>query len=170
MSEYPYTDPDEVIRNADSPALLVILDRIQDPFNVGAIIRSAEVLGVDGIFLPEKGQCGVNSMVARTSAGAVNRISIARIADVIQFAEYVKGKGIRLACASEKNGIEPSKYDFNKSTTLVFGNEGEGISEGLLDMCDANIRIPQKGDIGSLNVAAAAAVILYESVRQRRAE
>lgn len=169
MRDFPYTEPDEIfsdIQNKTTP-LYAILDSIQDPYNFGAIIRSAEVLGVDAIFIGDRDQVGVTSMVARSSSGAVNRVPIARVTDLCKLAEKLKTIGITVAGASEKAEKNCGDYDFTTPTAIILGNEGTGISPDLLDMCDCLISIEQQGSIGSLNVAAAAAIMFYEANRQR---
>ncbi|HUT24953.1 MAG TPA: 23S rRNA (guanosine(2251)-2'-O)-methyltransferase RlmB [Sumerlaeia bacterium] len=146
---------------------LVILDAIQDPFNFGAIVRSAEALGVDGVFIGEDRQVEVTSMVARASAGAVNRLPIARVGDLADLATQLRALGVRILGASEKAGQECAACDFRRPAAIVLGSEGAGISPPLLEICDGLVRVPQRGVIASLNVAAAAAILFYEARRQK---
>lgn len=167
MGEFPYTDADALLNSLSGNPLLAVLDSIQDPYNFGALIRSAEVLGIDGIFIAERNQCGVNSMVARTSAGAVTRIPIARVSSLIDLAVRMKEHGIYIIGASEKGSSVLSGHDLKQAVAVVLGNEAVGISPDLLEACDLHARIPQQGSISSLNVAAAGAIVFYEAARQR---
>lgn len=172
MSPFPYSDALKILSrfNTSQTPLFAILDSLQDPYNFGAIIRSAEVMGVNALFICEKAQVGVTSMVARSSAGAVNRIEIAQVPDLIELARKMQERGIALVGTGEKGITDVCDYDFQQPAAVVLGNEGMGITGELLALCDAQIRIPQQGAIGSLNVAAAAAIIFYEAQRQRHDE
>jgi 23S rRNA (guanosine2251-2'-O)-methyltransferase len=171
MLEFPYADPEKALVGLTSGSQArpfhVLLDRVQDPHNFGAIIRSAEVLGVDAVWIGDRDQVGVTSMVARSSAGAVNRIPIARVPDLVALASDFRERGLARVAATEKGAVDCTDYDFTTPTVLVLGNESEGIAPEMLALCDARVRIPQAGAIGSLNVAAAAAILFYEARRQR---
>ena len=170
MSEYSYASLDEILKRlkqTQPPPLLAILDSIQDPYNFGSIVRSAEVLGVDAILIGEENQVGVTSHVARSSAGAVNRIPIARVSDLLEMVVKLKGLGIIHVAATEKASLACSDFDFNRPVAILLGNEANGIRPDLLAICDTAVRIPQSGGLNSLNVAAAAAVIFYEARRQQ---
>lgn len=167
MTDFPYGDEESVCSSLPPAPLCVILDGLQDPFNFGAIVRSAEVFGVDALFIAETGQVGVTSMVVRSSAGAVNRLPIVRVAELEGLARRVKERGWRLIAASEKADAVLKNQDFTLGSAVILGNEGIGIRPGLLALCDARVRIPQVGRIGSLNAAAAASVFFYEARRQR---
>lgn len=170
MLDYPYADADELVAGIgqrETPPFFAILDSVQDPYNFGALLRSAEVLGVDAVFIGERDQVGVTSMVARSSSGAVNRIAIARVGDLCELAVKLRDAGVTVAGASDKGEGDCCSYDFTRATALVLGNEGAGISRELLASCDELVRIPQYGKIESLNVGAAAAVLFYEASRQR---
>jgi len=167
MGEFPYADLGSMIEEASAQAgsAWIVLDQIQDPYNTGAIIRSAEVFGIQGIVLAEAHQCGVNSMVARTSAGAVNRIPIARVPDLAPALKRLCDAGIRITGTDIQQGTPLNQYDFSTPTAVILGNEAAGVRPGIRDLCSSFICIPQAGRIGSLNVAAAAAVICYEARR-----
>ena len=167
MVEFPYADAAGVLDAIALTPLLGIADGMQDPYNFGAIIRSAEVFGVHALFIGEKGQVGVTSMVARSSAGAVNRIPIARTPDLVELAGNLKARGVRVVAATEKARLPLSAFDFRGAVAIVIGNEGRGISDPLLRACDETLRIPQVGAIGSLNAAVAASIFFYEARRQR---
>ncbi|MFW6255468.1 MAG: TrmH family RNA methyltransferase [Candidatus Sumerlaeota bacterium] len=169
MDDFPYLDSAEEIAKLQMGAapFWAILDGIQDAFNFGAIIRSAEVLGVDALCVGTERQAVVNSQVARSSVGAVNRVPIMQAESLKDLALQVQSAGFQIIAANEKASARISDCDLVRPTALILGNEGQGITPELLDCCDARFRIPQSGEIGSLNVAAAAAIIFYECQRQR---
>ncbi len=174
MGPFPYAPADEVMRGGEegerddgTPALWLVLDAVQDTFNFGAIVRSAEAMGARGIFVGTASQAGVNSLVARASAGAVNRIPIAEVEDLAKLVELLRASGVRVLAADEKGGDVCTKCDFSMPTALVLGNEGRGVQPELASRCDGRVCIPMSGNIASLNVAAAAAVLLYEAWRQK---
>lgn len=166
MSEFPYARMEDILAERPASPLYALTAGIQDPHNLGAILRSAEVFGLDALFIEERGQVGVTSMVARSSAGAVNRIPVAR-ARLLALADRMRAEGIAVVGASEKAATGISDFDFARPCAIVIGNEGSGISAELAARCSAMVRIPQAGAIGSLNAAAAAAVFFYEARRQR---
>ncbi|MCA9017959.1 MAG: 23S rRNA (guanosine(2251)-2'-O)-methyltransferase RlmB [Planctomycetaceae bacterium] len=167
MAPFPYSSAAELIQRKTENPLFLILDRIQDPYNFGAIIRSAEVLGADGIFVGTDEQCEVTSLVCRTSAGAVNRIPIAELSDLVQLCRDLKQAEISLVgTAMQAPDILP-ETNFQQPTAIIVGNEGFGISQVLLNECTHLVRIPQQGKTESLNVAVSAGILLYEASRQR---
>jgi len=167
MTDFPYSPEEETCAGlAQSPAV-ALLDSIQDPYNFGAILRSAEILGLHAVFIGEKEQVGVTSMVVRASAGAVNRIPVVRVSDIGALAARLKGRGLRLAAASEKAERSVFECDFKGPTAVIIGNEGRGVGPELLRLCDETVKIPQVGKIGSLNAAVAASLFFYEILRQR---
>ena len=149
------------------PPLLVILDGVEDPHNLGAVIRTAEGAGVHGVFIPERRAAGLTSVVAKVSAGAIDHLPVARVTNTTRLLESLKAAGVWIY------GVDPSAskcftdIDMRGPVGLVFGGEGSGIRAGVLQHCDERIRIPMKGRVHSLNVSASAAVILFEAVRQR---
>jgi len=167
MPEYPYATLDESLLPTGRPAFLMLLEGIQDPHNFGAIIRSAEVFGVDAIVVGESGQCEVTPHVARASAGAVNDVTIARVADVVDGARWIREHGVRLLGASGKAERNIAESSLTSSIALAIGNEGSGLSEALHAVCDQLVRIPQVGRTESLNAAVAAGILCYEVRRQR---
>lgn len=169
MPEFPYIPLAELsgIIESDRPALLLICDRIQDPYNFGAILRSADCFGVDAVLIQETEQVGVTSLVARSSAGAVNTVRIIRHPSLPDLARELREFGLLLAACSEKASQDISATDLTQSTALIVGNEGTGVRPELQDEINAAIRIPMHGSIGSLNAMVAASVTLYEAQRQR---
>ncbi len=174
MGPFPYASVEETVRGGEeggrddgTPGLWLVLDAIQDTFNFGAIVRSAEAMGARGIFVGTTSQAGVNSLVARASAGAVNRIPIAEVEDLAALVEMLCASGTQVLAADEKGGDTCTQCDFRAATALVLGNEGRGVRPELVSRCGGRVCIPMSGSIASLNVAAAAAVLLYEAWRQK---
>ena len=167
MPPYRYDAVQEVLAAAPLCPLYVILDSIQDPQNFGAVIRSADAMSVDAIFIAETRQVGVTSAVARSSAGAVNSMRIARVPDLAALARELKSRGLALFAASEKATEPIFDADLTRPAAVIIGNEARGISPELLQLCDAQVTIPQFGSVGSLNAAVSAGIILYEARRQR---
>ena len=170
MPDFPYAEPlplvDKITREQTHP-LLVICDGIQDPFNFGALIRSSEVFGIDGIFIGATHQVGVTSLVARSSVGAVNHIPIARADDLEEVLDAIKTRGVQVLGTSDVSGIPVFESDLKKPTALVIGNEGSGMRSELQKRCNHLIRIPQHGKVSSLNAAVSAGILFYEARRQR---
>lgn len=167
MAPFPYADPEQIRKQTTGTPLYLILDRIQDPYNFGAIIRSAEILGTDAIFIGEQEQCDVTSLVCRTSAGAVNHVPLAQVPDLVAFCQQLKSANINVlgtAMQAEETLVD---YSFTQPTALIVGNEGTGLHPDLLAVCSHLIRIPQQGQTESLNVAVSAGILLYEASRQR---
>lgn len=170
MFEFPYESPGWLERSwPEEGAFLILLDGMQDPFNFGALLRSAEIFGVQAVVIPEHHQTGVTSLTARASAGAVNRIPIVRVPCLEEVAAVLHRQGIRLVAASEKAERLIVETDFTAPVALVIGNEGQGIRPEMLRACDLLVKIPQFGRIGSLNAAVAAGIFCYEVRRQRMA-
>ena len=167
MGPFPYADVDQVLASRSAGPLYLLLDAIQDPHNFGAILRSAEVFGVEAAFIGDARQVGVTSQVARSSAGAVNRIPIVQTPDLVLLAETLRNLHVKIVAADGKASRTIADYDFRQATAIVIGNEGAGISPALSKCCDDFVKIPQFGRIGSLNAAAAAAILFYEARRQR---
>ena len=147
-------------------ALIVVLDHITDAGNLGAIIRSAEVLGASAIVLPNKRSAFVTPATYKSSAGAVSHIPVAQVANLTQFLEKTKKAGFWVAAASEHAEEDIAHTNLKGKMVIVLGNEGEGVSRIVLDACDLFIRIPQAGKVESLSVAQAASICFYEWARQ----
>lgn len=167
MGPFPYTTADDLLAGAPRRPLYLVLDAIQDPYNFGAMLRSAGAFAVDGVFVGTVHQAPVSSMVARSSAGVVNRVAIAQVDDLVGLAQTLQDRKVSLVGASEKADLSLTACDFRDATAIVIGNEGTGIRAELLERCDALARIPIDGSVGSLNAAAAAAVFCFEVRRQR---
>jgi len=157
----------ELARLRGEPPFLVILDGVEDPHNLGAVLRTAEAAGVHGVFIPERRAAGLTSVVAKVSAGALDHMLVARVVNLSRLIEDLKEAGVWVY------GVEPTApacymgIDMTGPIALVLGGEGEGIRPGVLKECDGRISIPMKGKVESLNVSAAVAVTLFEAVRQR---
>jgi len=164
----PFEEMIELAMSRKEAPLFVLLDGVSDVRNFGAIARTAECAGVDGIILPAKGGAAINADAVKTSAGALLRIPTAKVTNLKLPLYYLLESGFQVVAATEK--AETSLYDvnFRKPTAIVMGSEQKGISPAVLDLCTAEARIPMMGEIGSLNVSVAAAIVLYEAVRQRQ--
>lgn len=166
---YEYATVEEILDNArqkDEAPFLFLLDNIEDPHNLGAIIRTANLAGAHGVIVPKNRAAGLTAVVAKTSAGALNFTPVARVTNLAKTIEELKKEGIWFVCA-DMGGT--TMYDLNLKGPigLVIGNEGEGVGRLVKEKCDMVASIPMKGDIDSLNASVAAGVLAYEIVRQR---
>lgn len=172
MAQLDYVEMEIMVENAlaskPNPVFLM-LDGVSDVRNFGAIARSAECAGIDGLILPAKGGAAINADAIKTSAGALLRIPACKVTNLRIPVFYLKEAGFQIVAATEKGDGDIYGVDFTKPTAIVMGSEGTGINPGLLSLCDCRARIPMMGEIGSLNVSVAAAVVMYECVRQRKA-
>lgn len=150
--------------------LFLVLDRITDVRNVGAIARTAECAGADGMVVPARGSALINSDAIKTSAGALYKLPVVRSQNVKETLVFLKNSGLTIFAATEKADKEYSGADFTRPAAIILGSEGEGISEEYLKLTDETIRIPLAGEIDSLNVSVASGVILFEALRQRQAK
>jgi len=149
-----------------SPFIL-ILDSIEDPYNLGAIIRTANQAGVHGVIIPKHRAVGLRASVARTSAGAINYTPVAKVTNISKIIEELKKEGLWFICA-DMSGTSMYEVDFKGAIGIVIGNEGSGVSESVKKKCDFLVSIPMFGDIDSLNVSVATGILAYEAVRQRK--
>ena len=147
--------------------LVLILDRITDVRNFGAIVRTAECVGVDAIVIPSKGSAQINEDAVKTSAGAVHTVNICREDNLKTTIHFLKASGLQVVAATEKARINYTDADFTKPTAIIMGSEEDGVSNEYLKLCDQQLAIPLLGNIRSLNVSVACGVVLYEAVRQR---
>lgn len=157
----------EIFSKSDEPAFLIACDSVSDPQNLGAIIRTAECAGADGIIIPKRRSAGITDIVNKTSAGAASHFPVARVANLGAAIDSLKEKGVWIYGADmtgEKNCWET---DFKGNVCFLIGSEGKGISRLLREKCDFLVNIPMKGKINSLNASVAAAVLMYELRRQR---
>lgn len=168
MRPFPFLSESDLLGRLPEQPALCLLDGIQDPHNFGAIIRSAEVLGMDGMIVARSRQSEVTAIVARSSAGAVNHLPLARTDDLPETAARLRDEqGFRLVAADHHAEHSAVDADWNGPVAIVVGNEAEGISSGLRVLLDDAVCIPQRGHIESLNAAVAAGILFYEIRRQR---
>ncbi len=157
----------EEAKNKNEDPLILILDGIEDPHNLGSIIRTAETAGVHGIIIPKRRAVSVNSTVNKVSAGAVEHMKIARVTNITESINKLKEQGLWI-CGTD---INTDKYYYNQDLTgplgIVIGNEGQGISQKVKNNCDFLVKIPMKGKVTSLNASVSAGIIIYEAVRQK---
>ena len=170
---FEYVEIQDILQNAaekNEDPFVLILDGIEDPHNLGSIIRTAETAGVHGIIIPKRRAVSVNSTVNKASAGAVEHMKIARVTNITDAIDELKRVGLWI-CGTD---INAEKYYYNQDLTgplgIVIGNEGNGISEKVKKNCDFNVKIPMKGKITSLNASVSTGIIVYESVKQRIAQ
>lgn len=152
------------------PPLIVGLDGIEDPRNLGAILRTAECAGVGGVFIPERRAAGLTATVAKAAAGALEHVPVARVTNLVQLIEQLKQRNIWVIGAAEEGTSDYTAWDWTLPSAIFLGSEGSGLHRLVRERCDSLVRIPVFGRIGSLNVAVAAGILLYEALRQRRAE
>lgn len=169
-SEWKYATTEEIINRAvqkEEPSLILILDGVEDPQNLGSIIRTAEAAGVHGIIIPERRAAGLTAAVSRASAGAVEYLPVARVTNLTKTIEELKKTGLWFTGAEADGTIDFYRADFRGPIGLVVGGEAGGISRLVREHCDQMVRLPMWGKINSLNAAVAAGILLYE-VRRRR--
>lgn len=172
VAAYDYSTVDEILARAEEKGeapFLIILDNVEDPHNLGAIIRTANLAGAHGVIIPKRRAVGLTSTVAKTSAGAINYTPVAKVTNIVRTIEELKEKGIWFVCA-DMGGETMYDLDLTGPMGLVIGNEGEGVSRLVREACDFTASIPMKGDIDSLNASVAVGVLAYEIVRQRLAK
>ena len=167
---YEYADVEDILRSAEEKGedpFIILLDNIEDPHNLGAIIRSANLAGAHGVIIPKNRAVGLTATVARTSAGALNYTPVAKVTNLARTIDELKKKGIWFACA-DMDGSIMYKQNLTGPIGLVIGSEGSGVSRIVREKCDYVCAIPMKGDIDSLNASVAAGILMYEVVRQRQ--
>ncbi len=168
-----YCDTEELLErlaamvNSEHKPLALGLDAIEDPRNLGAILRTAECAGVDGVFIPERRAVGLTATVAKAAAGALEHVAVARVTNLVQLIERLKQLNIWVVGATGDASLNYTEWDWNSPSALFLGNEGAGLHRLVREHCDALVRIPLRGRIESLNVSVAAGVVLYEALRQR---
>lgn len=166
---YEYAGVEDILRAAEEkgePPFIFLLDNIEDPHNLGAIIRTANLAGAHGVIIPKNRAVGLTATVARTSAGALNYTPVAKVTNLAKTIEDLKKEGMWFVCA-DMGGTTMYQLDLRGPIGLVIGSEGEGVGRLVKEKCDMIASIPMKGDIDSLNASVAAGVLAYEIVRQR---
>lgn len=165
VDPYPYGDPGGMLRAEN--ALLVALDQVQDPHNLGAVCRSAEFAGAAGVVVPERRSAAVTAATCKASAGAVEHLQVAHVRNLADWLAEAKAAGFWIWGADADAEATPWSLDLKGPTVLVFGGEGTGIRPRVAASCDGLLALPRAGEVESLNVSAAAAAVLFEAVRQR---
>jgi len=169
VAERGYSSLDELVQPRGHELFLLALDGIEDPHNLGAILRTADGAGVDGVVLPERRAAGVNATVVKTSAGAAEHVRIARVTNLVRALEELKRLNVWCVGLDERGSADYDRFDYRCNFALVLGAEGRGLHELTRRTCDHLLRIPMAGQVSSLNVSVAGAIVMYEAARQRRA-
>lgn len=170
VAAHTYSSIEDILANArekgEAP-LLVICDELSDPHNLGAILRTAECAGAHGVIIPKRRSVGLTAVVGKASAGALEYMPVARVSNIATTIRDLKAQGLWIFGTAADGATPLYQADFNGPTAIVIGNEGVGMSRIVAESCDFKVSIPMKGHISSLNASAAAAILLYEAVRQR---
>ena len=166
-----YAAVEDILQRAadrGEPPLVVVCDEISDPHNLGAIIRTAECAGAHGVIIPKRRSAGLTAVVAKTSAGAVSYLPVARVPNIPALLKNLKKRGLWVFGAAAEGAVPLYEADLRVPAAVVIGSEGDGMGRLVRESCDLLVSIPMRGRISSLNASAAAAVLLYEALRQRR--
>lgn len=169
-----YADSEDLLNSIASRVggkfepLAVVLDGVEDPRNLGAILRTSECAGVDGVFVPERRAAGLSETVAKASAGAIEHVPVARVTNLSLLIEELKGRNVWVVGTAADALMDYTEWDWTKPSAVVLGGEGAGLHRLVREHCDVLVRIPVQGRIASLNVSVAAGIILYEALRQRK--
>jgi len=169
VAAYDYVSIDDILASAEKKGeepFIVILDGVEDPHNLGAIIRTANICGVHGVVIPKRRACGLTETVVKTSAGAIEYTPVCKVTNITQTIKILQDKGLWIAGADMK-GTPMYNVDLKGAMALVIGGEGTGLTKLVRESCDFIAEIPMKGDISSLNASVAGAVVMYEAIRQR---
>ena len=156
----------QIARDRNEPPFIVLLDELEDPHNLGGILRTADAAGVHGVLIPKHRSCPLSATVAKTSAGAVEHVPVARIGNMVQTIKKLKKEGLWVA-AADMDGTDYYDTDLTGSLLLVIGSEGQGVGRLIKEQCDFVVRIPMVGKINSLNASVAGSILMYEAMKQR---
>jgi 23S rRNA (guanosine2251-2'-O)-methyltransferase len=170
VGAYRYASLDDMLERAKAagePPLLVLLDGVTDPHNVGAVVRSAEVLGGHGVILPERAAAPVSGAAVKASAGATERFLVAQVPRLLATIDDLRSRGVRVLGATVQRAEPVQAVDLTGPVAFVLGSEGRGTREAVARRCDGLVMVPQRGQVASLNVSVAGAILLYEAMRQR---
>lgn len=170
VAVHGYATIDEILAAAEAKGeapLIVLCDELSDPHNLGAILRTAECAGAHGVIIPKRRSVGLTAVVGKASAGAVEYMPVARVSNIAAAIRELKERGVWVFGTAADGALSLYSADLRGSAAIVIGNEGEGMSRIVAESCDFKVSIPMKGHISSLNASAAAAILLYEAVRQR---
>jgi 23S rRNA (guanosine2251-2'-O)-methyltransferase len=165
-----YVTPDDILtlaKEKGEPPLIVVCDELSDPHNLGAVIRTAECAGAHGVIIPKRRSAGLTAIVAKTSAGAVSHVPVARVPNLPSLLKELKDAGVWVFGADVSGTVPLYGADLKGPAAIVIGSEGTGMGRLVRETCDVLVNIPMRGKINSLNASAAAAILLYEAVRQR---
>jgi 23S rRNA (guanosine2251-2'-O)-methyltransferase len=168
VAERGYSSLQELLQPKGQFVSLLALDGIEDPHNLGALLRTADGAGVDGVVLPERRAAGVNATVVKTSAGAAEYVRIARVTNLVRALEELKRENVWCVGLDERSTVDYDAFDYRCNFVLVLGREGSGLHDLTRRTCDHLLRIPMAGQVSSLNVSVAGAIVMYEAARQRR--
>jgi 23S rRNA (guanosine2251-2'-O)-methyltransferase len=169
VAERGYSSLEELAQRGEHDLFLLALDGVEDPHNLGALLRTADGAGADGVVLPERRAAGVNATVVKTSAGAAEHVRIARVTNLVRALEELKRQNVWCIGLDERGSVDYDRFDYRCNFVLVLGGEGSGLHELTRRTCDHLLRIPMAGQVPSLNVSVAGAIVMYEAARQRRA-
>lgn len=157
----------QVAKDRNEPPFIVLLDELEDPHNLGAILRTADAAGVHGVLIPKHRSCPLSATVAKTSAGAVEHVPVARVGNLVQTIKKLKQEGLWVA-AADMDGKDYYDTDLTGPLLLIIGSEGQGVGRLVKEQCDFVVRIPMVGRINSLNASVAGSILMYEAMKQRR--
>ncbi|SDO96955.1 23S rRNA (guanosine2251-2'-O)-methyltransferase [Paenibacillus sp. yr247] len=170
VAAYEYVEVEDIIAKAKKlgqEPFILVLDEIEDPHNLGSILRTADCTGVHGVIIPKRRSVGLTATVSKTSAGAVEYVPVARVTNIAQTIEKLKEQGVWVAGTDVSAAQDVYKANFNMPIALVIGNEGKGVGRLIKEKCDFLVKLPMAGHVNSLNASVAAGVLMYEVVRQR---
>ena len=164
IPDYKYCELEDLL----DEEVIIILDHLEDPHNLGAIIRTCEAAGIKGVIIPKDRQVGVNATVMKTSAGTLNNVSVVLVSNIVNTIEKLKKNGFWIVGTSLENSVDYREIDYQGKIVLVIGNEGAGISDLVAKKCDFLAKIPMYGETNSLNASVAAGIMIYEIIRNRK--
>ena len=170
VAAHDYSSVDDIFARAaekGEPPLIVLCDELSDPHNLGAIIRTAECAGAHGVIIPKRRSVGLTAVVGKASAGALEYMPVARVSNLVNTIKELKERGVWVCGTAADGDTSLYRADLKGPTAIVIGSEGDGMSRLVAESCDYKVSIPMRGSISSLNASAAAAILLYEAVRQR---
>ena len=168
-SRKKFSDLDDILENKRGQhAFILVLDGIEDPHNLGALMRSADGAGVDGVVIPERRAAGITGTVVKASAGASEHLSVARVVNIARTLEDLKERNVWVVGLDEHGAQSYEELDYNMDVALVMGAEGKGLHDLVRKKCDLLVSIPMMGEVSSLNVSVAGGIVMYEALRQRR--
>lgn len=163
-----YVDADDLLNGISPETILILLDGVEDPHNLGAVIRTAECGGATAVVIPERRSAHLTDTVSKTSAGAVEHLPVARVTNLASFIEELKKRSVWVIGVESSGEMEYTRFNYSGAVALVFGGEGQGLHRLVRERCDIVVNVPMRGKVSSLNVSVAVGVVLFEALRQRR--